>query len=336
MPDPVATPTSGAPTPALSPTILPQDPNTPAGELGNVDPNKLSPELQAIYRNMQGDYTRKSQQLAEERKTWESERARYKDVEDKFKTLEQQVGQYQKQLNGWQQWTPFLQRVSQPGMMERVEAALKGEEPKPQGQAKTAEQIAERLLEGVGDDDYINGAMLNRGMQQLKASIRQEVEGNYQKRLEEYATPVIQQLMSWVQNYQQLAEQLFGLRLQHEYGLNPQADRRFDADKVIQTAKQYNLTDLLAAYQLAYGRSDAERLINEERERAKVEREREIQEAVERAKREALLIQNNNTPGFLPADAVHLPTFKKDNPVGYKGAEAELAQRLRERGLRLG
>lgn len=34
----------------------------------NVDPNTLPPELQAIYKSMQGDYTRKNQELAEFRR----------------------------------------------------------------------------------------------------------------------------------------------------------------------------------------------------------------------------------------------------------------------------
>ena len=38
-----------------------------------TDPTKLSPELQAHYKAMQGDYTRKMQALAEERENLESE-----------------------------------------------------------------------------------------------------------------------------------------------------------------------------------------------------------------------------------------------------------------------
>lgn len=37
------------------------------------DPTKLPAELQQIYKSMQADYTRKSQQLAQERKKWESQ-----------------------------------------------------------------------------------------------------------------------------------------------------------------------------------------------------------------------------------------------------------------------
>lgn len=45
---------------------------TPAEEnFSNVDPNQLPPELQAIYKSLQGDYTRKTQELAEQRKLYE-------------------------------------------------------------------------------------------------------------------------------------------------------------------------------------------------------------------------------------------------------------------------
>lgn len=36
-----------------------------------VDPSTLAPELQAIYKNLQADYTRKTQQLSEQRKAFE-------------------------------------------------------------------------------------------------------------------------------------------------------------------------------------------------------------------------------------------------------------------------
>lgn len=38
----------------------------------NIDPNDLPPELQGRYREMQADYTRKTQQVAEERKQYEA------------------------------------------------------------------------------------------------------------------------------------------------------------------------------------------------------------------------------------------------------------------------
>jgi hypothetical protein len=38
------------------------------------DVSKLSPELQNVYKSFQGDYTRKTQELAEMRKSWEAER----------------------------------------------------------------------------------------------------------------------------------------------------------------------------------------------------------------------------------------------------------------------
>src|SRR4051812_17293053 len=37
----------------------------------SIDPNSLPPELLPIYKSLQGDYTRKTQGLAEERKAFE-------------------------------------------------------------------------------------------------------------------------------------------------------------------------------------------------------------------------------------------------------------------------
>lgn len=39
------------------------------------DVSKLSPDLQNVYKSFQGDYTRKTQELSEMRKSWEAERA---------------------------------------------------------------------------------------------------------------------------------------------------------------------------------------------------------------------------------------------------------------------
>lgn len=42
----------------------PDTPSDETNELGKIDPNKLPPELQKLYKGMQADYTRKQQQLA--------------------------------------------------------------------------------------------------------------------------------------------------------------------------------------------------------------------------------------------------------------------------------
>lgn len=65
-----------APAPETS-TPAPVTPEVDAGttetpdSFTNIDPNSLPPELQTQYRNMQADYTRKAQEIAETRKAFE-------------------------------------------------------------------------------------------------------------------------------------------------------------------------------------------------------------------------------------------------------------------------
>lgn len=51
-------------------------PAVPADSFSNIDPNSLPPELQAQYKNMQADYTRTKQGLAEQYSGIDPERAR--------------------------------------------------------------------------------------------------------------------------------------------------------------------------------------------------------------------------------------------------------------------
>jgi len=53
------------------------EPEQPKKEAVGIDPTKLSPELQELYKSMQGDYTRKTQELAEERKSLLAEREKF-------------------------------------------------------------------------------------------------------------------------------------------------------------------------------------------------------------------------------------------------------------------
>jgi hypothetical protein len=70
-----AAPATSVPAPSteVAPGTTPED---PADSFSNIDPNSLPPELQAQYRNMQADYTRTKQGLAEQYKGIDPERAR--------------------------------------------------------------------------------------------------------------------------------------------------------------------------------------------------------------------------------------------------------------------
>src|SRR5678810_1220685 len=96
---------------------------------GNIDPTKRPPELQQIYRSLQSDYTKKTQDLSEKEKSWAGEREKYQKIEQQFQDLDKRVKRYAEQERNWQQWTPFLQQVSKEGVMEKVQAILNGQNP---------------------------------------------------------------------------------------------------------------------------------------------------------------------------------------------------------------
>lgn len=299
-----------------------------------LDTSKLTPSQQDAYKQMQGDYTRKTQALSEERKAWETERQRYKETEDKFKDLEQRMARYAEQERLWNQWTPFLQQVSQPGVMEKIRAVMEGRPAQTeQAPARTGAETVARLLQDVADDDYVTGAILNRGFEQAQNRIQQTVMENMQKTLNEYGQQAMQTIMQWVQQYQTLADQMLGLRFAHEYELAPKDGRRFDPQRVIDTARKFNITDLNAAYNLAYGQEDMQRATEAARQQAEAEVQRRIQEATEAARKEALLQAHNESSGFLPAAGLKLPEFKRQAPTSYKEAEQQLANSLVQRGL---
>lgn len=57
----------------VSQPVAPEvDSHTAPEQFANIDPNTLPPELQAQYRNMQGEFTRRMQEIAAERKRFES------------------------------------------------------------------------------------------------------------------------------------------------------------------------------------------------------------------------------------------------------------------------
>jgi hypothetical protein len=86
-PEPAPAPAQGTPTPATPQEAPAEAPfktfYTPKKaekkeESAPFDVSKLSPDMQNVYKSMQGDYTRKTQELAEMRKTFESEQATLK------------------------------------------------------------------------------------------------------------------------------------------------------------------------------------------------------------------------------------------------------------------
>ncbi len=72
----VAPPATSAPAPPATPEVDGTTAPTAPDPFTNLDPNSLSPELQAQYRNMQADYTRKTQELSQRFDGIDPDRAR--------------------------------------------------------------------------------------------------------------------------------------------------------------------------------------------------------------------------------------------------------------------
>lgn len=81
-PEPAPAPVQGTPAPAAVPAAQPEEPQVKTFYSKKVaeapkeppfDASKLPPDLQGVYKSMNGDYTRKTQELADMRRSIESE-----------------------------------------------------------------------------------------------------------------------------------------------------------------------------------------------------------------------------------------------------------------------
>lgn len=70
----------------------------------NTDPESLPEELKTIYKGMQADYTRKTQAIADERKTFSTERSNYE-------TGLQDLGSLRERVTQWESWYEGLQKT---------------------------------------------------------------------------------------------------------------------------------------------------------------------------------------------------------------------------------
>ena len=101
----------------------------------NLNPDELAPELKAVYKSMQADYTRKTQTLAERRKeiddslnTWQKETA------PKFEKL----GALEKEVEQWRAWHAAQQKD-----VHAEEPDLPGTQDDPS--AKKIQELEEKL-----------------------------------------------------------------------------------------------------------------------------------------------------------------------------------------------
>jgi hypothetical protein len=274
----------------------------------NGDPNQLAPDLQAIYKNMQADYVRKTQEIAARQREYEAQLARARDIEQAYNNL---YGQYQQQLQNWQQWAPTLQRLADPAVWSQVESILTGQ----QSSQATPASI-------VGDDEFVTGAVLANRLNQFASAL---VNG-LRTELAQALGQTVREQMQWIQNYHQLSDELRRLEMEHLYGLTPRENAAFDARELLRTAAEKGLTDLRSAYQLRYGSDQI-------RQRWEEERKRIEQEAFERGRKEAEMEARNRQLGIIPGTTAPKLEFKKE-PSSYKEVEQTLAQKLASLGMR--
>jgi len=81
-----------------------------------VNPETLAPELQAVYKSMQADYTRKTQAVSQ----------KVKEFETKEKTWEEKLiaqGALEQEVNQWRSWYAGLSEKEQAEEKSRVEAS---------------------------------------------------------------------------------------------------------------------------------------------------------------------------------------------------------------------
>lgn len=72
----------------------------------DVDPEKLPDELKSVYKSMQADYTRKTQELANNRKEFETREQQWQDKLKDFGAAEQE-------LNQWREWYRSLEEEAE-------------------------------------------------------------------------------------------------------------------------------------------------------------------------------------------------------------------------------
>jgi len=83
--------------------------NTSQDDLfSSIDPETLAPELKQLFKGMQADYTRKTQDLAGKRKEFEEKETGFEDKLKEYGAVEQEVKQ-------WRDWYAGLEENPDPG-----------------------------------------------------------------------------------------------------------------------------------------------------------------------------------------------------------------------------
>ena len=329
-----------------TPGTLSQPPTTPAaphapsqGEmvgLGNIDPSKLSPELKSLYDNMYGDYQKKTTQIANERREWEQQRAKFTDMEKKFSDYEKRLQDYTQQEANWRQWAPLINGLNQPGRIEQALRLARGEPLTPQEQ-KPADTALQRLV-SMADDEYVTGAQLNQYLQQIRDQAVQTAMDKAREGWQQYGQQAGQEILRQVfgvnQDYYKLFDQMFNLKMQHYYGLPPKDNALFDEQRIIDEANRLNLKDLNLVWQMLYGDQRAQQAAQMAQQSTQGDLEKLKREAYERGLQEGRLAQHNTNNPVLNANGAPLPNFNTQKPLGYASAEQAMKEALARLGVR--
>ena len=138
---------------------------------------------------LEKDYTQKNQVLAEERKGWETERAKFAETEKNYNTI-----------NDWysREYLPFHSRLTP--KWKEVDAYLKGEAALPANGLQIAPTNPQDPFEGY---DLLSVAeQANKMAEHLKTSYYEPAIQQNNKQWQEWAAKKEQELVGFVQRYQ--------------------------------------------------------------------------------------------------------------------------------------
>jgi len=190
-----------------------QQPDEPDSFTKSINPEELPDELQEIYKSMQADYTRKTQQLAEMRKEFTEKESTW---QEKLK----QAGAAEHELKQWRDWYASLEaevekELSNPGVPANPA--------QPSDQSQPGQQTVDpNALKSVLDQEL---STLRQTIKDLQGQLASQEDKT--KRMFSY--------------HAQLAN------LRAERGLNDEDQR-----KVLDYALENGLTDLNRAYKDLY------------------------------------------------------------------------------------
>jgi len=189
----------------------------------NINPDTLPPELQSLYKQMQGDYTRKRQEDANRARAAELQA---QELSQQYRESQQQLGQYAQANDMWVEWSKQVADIQSP-------------------QAAYDPGGTPYFMEGGAPDPNSYQPMDVPGQGQAYVRRRTEDERTIlkqQKRLE-----TLEEQTARLQTALDMALQIDELR--HQY-------KDMDPKLVIDTALQNKLPNLKQARDIAYREQD--------------------------------------------------------------------------------